>query len=248
MDLIQALFLGLLQGVTEWLPISSQGQVMVAALSLFGVTAEEAFRHAITLHIGTLIAATVYFRKELVEIVLLKDKPLLKFFLTALIGSAITAIPIYLVFKGVMGDTFLVMLLVGAALILIGIIQFKKKIAQGKENVGHGFLTGLAQGIAVIPGISRSGITTAVLLMEDFDPEQAFRLSFLLSIPSVFAAEVVFATIEGISFEPNMLIAIAVAAIVGYASIDFLINIARKINFSIFCIVFGLAYIALAFI
>jgi undecaprenyl-diphosphatase len=248
MDVLQAIFLGALQGITEWLPISSQGQVIIGALSLLGTGAENAFRYAVFLHIGTLIAASVFFRRELAGIVMARDKPLLKFFITALLASAVTAAPIYFLFRGVFNSPAPLLALIGTALVFSGAIQFKRKLSKPREDMGHGFLTGLAQGLAVIPGISRSGVTVAALLFEDFEPEEAFRLSFLLSIPSVFLAEVAFALIEGAEFHPALVIAIATAAIVGYASIGFLIKIAKKINFSLFCIAFGIVYILLALI
>ncbi len=248
MDIVQAILLGVLQGLTEWLPISSQGQVSAVALALFSIPPEQALNDAIFLHIGTMIAAAAYFRRELSSILRPENRQLLYFIATALIGSAITAVPAFLFLRMVSQSGFALLILIGIGLIFTGAIQLRKKISQPKENIGSGFLTGLAQGLAVIPGISRSGVTTAALLFEDFDPEQAFRLSFLLSVPSVFLAEILFIGVKGAEFHPLILVSIAIAAIVGYVTIDVLITVARKINFAKFCIAFGVIYIALAFI
>lgn len=247
MDLFQAIVLGLIQGITEWLPISSKAQLFVVAWKVFGIAPESAFRYAVFLHIGTLLAAAIFFRKELVKIIKLEDMPMLKFIVTALVGTAITAAPLYFLFKGILANaTILLMPLIGIALLFTGAIQLRKKIAKPREDIGHGFITGLAQGLSAIPGISRSGIATTALLLQDFNPEQAFRIAFILSVPSVLLGEIGFAALEGIAFEPNALIAVAIAAIVGYASIGMLLIVARRVRFSLFCIAFGLLYLAVA--
>ncbi len=247
MDLIQAIILGVLQGITEWLPISSQGQIAAAAITFFGIEAEEALKYAIMLHLGTLIAAIVYFRRELVGFVRAKDTKMLKFVVVVLVCSAITGIPLYILFKNFSMEASVV-LLIGIFLIVSGLLQQKARKWRPVLGNKYAIGLGLAQGLAVLPGISRSGVTTAVLLLEDFEPEQAFRLSFLISIPSVLAGEIFFGLFEGVGlvFEPSALAAIAAAAVVGYASMDFLIRAARRINFAAFCVVFGLFYILLA--
>ena len=248
MDLVQAAFLGILQGIAEWLPVSSQGQVIVAAMHLLGITEELAFRYAVFLHVGTLIAAIVYFRRDLVEIAGMKDRRMLWFLGLGLIGSALTAAPAYLLIKQVLQAPFALMLVIGVALLLTGFLQFGKRAGQEFAGKKAGFLTGLAQGFSVVPGISRSGVTTAALLVQGFSPEKAFSLSFILSIPSVLLAEIAFGLVEGISFEANALAAVAVAALVGFVSIDFLLKLARRINFGWFAIGFGLLYLAIAFV
>jgi undecaprenyl-diphosphatase len=140
------------------------------------------------------------------------------------------------------------MLLIGAGLLFTGAIQFKRKFGKPKEDTKNGFLVGLAQGFSAIPGISRSGVTTVALLFRGFSPEQAFRLSFILGVPSVFIAEIAFSLAEGPVFEPNIWVAIAAAAVAGYFSVSFLLRAAKKISFAWFCIAFGLLYLALAFI
>jgi len=248
MQLVEAVFLGFLQGIAEWLPVSSQGQVMVFAINLFGIAPETAFDYAIFLHVGTLIAATVYFRKEIVEIAKSRDRPMLSFLFFGLVGSAITGIPAYFFLKSFLQSPFSLMMLIGLALIATGFLQFGKKPGKEHPEKFSGILTGLGQGFSVIPGISRSGVTASALLFQGFKPEQAFRLSFILSIPSVFLAELAFGLAEGISFEPMVLVAIAVAAIVGFASIDLLLKIAKRINFSYFCFALGILYLGLAFV
>jgi len=248
MDIFQAIILGVIQGLTEWLPISSRSQLIVVGLNFFGMTAESALRYAIFLHIGTMIAAAVYFRKEYSAVLALKDKALLRFIVIALLATAITAAPVYLLVRKAYTDPFLVMLLIGFGLLVSGLLQFKRKAFGASADNKSAAVVGLAQGFSAIPGISRSGVTTTALLFKGFSPEQAFRLSFLLSVPSVFLAEIGFNLMEGFWFEPVMLLSVAVAAIVGYFSIGLLLRIAKRIRFSWFCVAFGLLYLALAFV
>jgi len=248
MELLQAVFLGILQGVTEWLPISSRSQVMVVGLNFFGMTAESALRYAIFLHIGTMIAAAAYFRKEYSAVLALRDKAMLRFIVVALLATAITAVPIYLLVRKAYTDPFFAMVLIGFGLLVSGILQFKKRASGASADRKSAVIAGLAQGFSAIPGISRSGVTTTALLFRGFSPEQAFRLSFLLSAPSVFLAEIGFNLMEGFWFEPMMLVSVAAAAIAGYVSVGALLRIAKKIRFSWFCVAFGLLYLALAFV
>lgn len=263
MDLIQAILLGALQGITEWLPISSQGQSVAAMIALFGIAPAEALRYSIFLHIGTLIAATIYFRNELLELaktavqilrgeqkIKSENSRLLKFLAIAILATAITAVPAYLLLKQTFetaGAGF-VLLLIGVLLIVTGVVQLlAKKIRTAEITNRNAFFTGLGQGFSVLPGISRSGTTTAVLLFEGFKPEEAFRLSFLLSVPSVFVAEILFGIVEpgaaALVFEPSAIVALAVAAVVGFLSIKALLGVARKINFAYFCLLFGAVYV-----
>lgn len=249
MDLIQAVILGLLQGITEWLPISSQGNVIIAGIELFGITAEKAFSYSVLLHAGTMLSALIYFRKEIKEIIELKEKNLLKFLFIAVLSTAITAIPIYFLIKQIAVNSMYLTLLIGVMLLITGFLQWKtKKEKKVEENSKNAFFLGLGQGFSVLPGISRSGITTSVLLFEGFTPEKAFKLSFLLSIPSVLIAELLFGVVEGIEFEVNLLISILVAFVAGYFSIKYLIKIAKKINFSYFCLILGAFYTIISFL
>jgi len=244
MDFFLALLLGLVQGTIEWLPLSSQGQVMAIALAV-GENTVTALKYSVFLHIGTFFAALYYFRKEAVKILSLQEKELGKFLLIALLSTAITGIPTYLLLEAFITEfnPAMVLLLIGALLVIMGIIQWKKKFAK-KTSLSNknAFFLGLGQGLAVLPGISRSGMTTSTLLFRGFKPEQAFRLSFLLSIPSILVMDILYGVKEGFPAEPEMFLGIAVAAVIGFVSISLLLRVAKKINFSKFCIGFGLLY------
>ncbi|MCD6478552.1 MAG: undecaprenyl-diphosphate phosphatase [Candidatus Diapherotrites archaeon] len=251
MDLWQAVVLGALQGIFEWLPVSSQGQIMGFAVTVFKLGTESALKYAVMLHAGTMLAATLYFRKALAELLKLENRQLLRFLLIALIATGITAIPCYLLLRMVLTyNSFFLLFIIGMLLIFTGISQKKRAAA---ESIGNAKLTkinalflGLAQGLSVLPGISRSGITTSTLLFEGFKPEQAFRISFILSIPSVFFAEILYGALEGFVLDFNALIALLVAFTLGLLLIDVLLKIAKRTSFSKFCIAFGILYILVA--
>ena len=247
MDLFQAIVLGLLQGITEWLPISSQGQIVAAAVTFMGISLKEAGKYAILLHIGTLIAAVFYFRKELARFVSERNKKALRFVLIVLVGSAITGVPLYILFKNVSISSH-ILIVIGVFLLASGLVQHKARKWKPKIGEKNGLLLGLAQGLSVLPGISRSGITASVLLLQDFEPEKAFRISFLISIPSILFGEMMFAAYEGatILIDFNVVVAIAIAAITGYITIHILISIAKRIRFAPFCFLFGAFYILIA--
>jgi len=243
------LVLGALQGVFEWLPVSSKGQIMALAMSFFKLNAETSLRYAVMLHLGTLLSAVFYFRTELKELFLLKNRPLLKFLAIAVFATGITAVPCYMLLKILItnynASSFI--FLIGFLLIIAGFLQLKKQSKlKGSISTQNAIILGLAQGFSALPGISRSGITTSALLLRGFQPEQAFRLSFLLSIPSILIAVVAFSVLEPVAFDLNAIFAMLIAFALGLLLIDILIKAARKINFSIFCIAFGIIYMAIA--
>ena len=250
MELLQALVLGALQGIFEWLPVSSQGQIMGFAMALFKVGAADALKYAVMLHVGTLLAATIYFRSELFSLLTLKNKPLLKFLFIAVLATGLTAVPSYFFLKAVLSySPFFLLLIIGFLLLLTGVSQNGKKANKkaALTNI-NAFFLGLAQGFSVLPGISRSGITTTALLFEGFSPGKAFKLSFILSIPSIFIAELAFGASQGFVVDFNAFLALIVAFVFGMLFIDILIRVAKRTNFSKFCIAFGLFYIFIALI
>lgn len=250
MDLVQGIVLGLVQGLVEWLPLSSQAQVIAVSVAVFGSAPIEALNYSIFLHIGTLVAASVYFRKELFSLVKPENRGLLVFMLVALLATAITAIPTYLFLKQTFTNATagFVLLLIGVLLIAMGAVQMiTKKAREAKTTKTNAFILGLGQGFSVLPGISRSGTTTSILLFEGFKVEEALRLSFILSVPSVFAAEIMFGIAEAgaVAVDAGIIAALATAAIAGFASISILMRVAKKINFAYFCFLFGAIYIVM---
>jgi len=239
MDLFSAVILGIVQGLVEWLPISSEAMVTLSAKFLFGMEYQEALSISVFLHWGTLVAAIVYFRKELLQMAkdifsknANKDLPL--FLITTTILSGIIATPLlFLAFSMEIPDG-LFTIFIGIFLLFIAFLQKNQKAGKEgtKVEIKKAIIPGLAQGFSALPGISRSGITLATLLAEKFPLKDALRLSFLMSIPIVFAAELMLPVIkQDFVITNEMLAGAAAAAIAGFFSISALLKFAEKVNF-----------------
>jgi len=267
--MIEYIILAILQGLFEWLPISSSGQVMIVSINFFGISPEKAFSLSIWMHLGTAIAVLVKLRKDYIQIIksvipkqFKVDEDDIKkrnWLIFATIGTAITAIPLYLLFKFVIIEGFdaiqgdLLTLVISGLLIVTGIVLLTFKRKFGKKNVKtvsdrelikDSSISGLVQGIAILPGISRSGFTVSTLLFEKYDQDQSLKLSFLMSVPVVLASigmDIIFGegSVFGIIDVFTILSITAVSFIVGYLSMGVLLKIAQKINFSYFCILYG---------
>ncbi len=267
--MIEYIIIAILQGLFEWLPISSSGQVMMVSINFFGIPPEKAFSLSIWVHLGTAIAVLIKLRKDYIQII--KSIILRKFevdesdvkkrnwLICATIGTAITAIPLYLLFKFVIIEGFtatqgdVLTLVISGLLIVTGIVllTFRRKFGKktintvsDRELIKDSSIAGLIQGIAILPGISRSGFTVSTILFEKYDQDQSLKLSFLMSVPVVLASigmDIIFG--EGSVFGTidifTILIITVVSFIVGYLSMELLLRIAQKINFSYFCILYG---------
>lgn len=282
------LLVGILQGVLEWLPVSSEAGVSLA-LAALGVAADRATAFALVLHAGTALAATVYYRDTL--LVLLRRLPAwrprtafdpptadLSFYAVATLASGVTGVAGYLALAAVAtelaGGAFLALvgvLLVGTGgLLWLGERQAARRgdgprtqdaaggpARDADQVVGPtaGFLAtpehptlldavlvGLLQGVAVLPGVSRSGTTVSALLLRGHDGPDAIEHSFVLSIPAaVGAAAVAYAETGLAGIDPAAaLLALLASAVVGYLTVDALTRVARRLAFSRVCLGFGL--------
>ena len=262
MTLIEAILLGIVQGLTEFLPISSSAHLRIIP-ALAGWEDPGAPFTAIV-QIGTLFAVLFYFRKDIVVIGkgvlegIVKRKP----FGTAeakmgwMIAAGTLPIVIFgLLFKSEIETSLRSLYWVSGALIGLAIIlslaeqKIKKRLQKGQSlnsmaDIGwkEALLIGLAQSIALIPGSSRSGVTITGGLLLNLSREAAARFSFLLSLPSVFAAAMLqlYKTWDSITASSesatNIAVATLAAGIVGYASIAFLLNYLKEHTTTIFII------------
>jgi len=268
--MIEYIIIAILQGLVEWLPISSSGQVMLVSLNLLNISPEQAYSLSIWLHFGTMLAVLLKFRKDYYGIIksLIPSKVKVdqndikkrNWIIIATLGTAITAVPLYLIFRVLILGTYsanqgdLLTLVISSFLIITGIILliFKKKYGRktidyvtNKELNRDSFISGLIQGIAILPGISRSGLTVSTMLVENYEQDHSLKLSFLMSVPVILASigvDILFG--EGSIFGSLDLLTISVITIisflVGYLTIEILLRVARKINFGYFCILYGM--------
>ena len=254
--LIEVVILSVIQGLTEWLPISSSGHLVVFQ-QVFGI--EAPLLLDIMLHFGTLIVIIIVFQKEILKII----KALInrdfksekgKLGLLLIIGSIPIAI-IGMIFFDIIESFFSNLFVVGIALVLSGFIIFfsEKRLGKKKITLLDSFLIGIAQAIALIPGISRSGVTISVGLLGRIDRHKVFNYSFLLAIPAILGAtifeskELILGTIDPILLSLGIIISTAI----GYVSLIFLnkIIIMEKFHlFAYYCWLFGILVIFFVFI
>jgi len=229
--------LGALQGVFEWLPVSSQA-ITVLSATFLGI--ENPIDLAIYLHLGTMLAVLVYFNWEILEY--LKDRTTRNFLVLSTLISGIIGLPTYLFVRTISFNGSWLLLLVGLGLITTGFMLMKKKSGfKHKKDLGilDSLYIGALQGLTIIPGLSRSGTTMFGFLSRSFSAYDALKLSFIMSLPVVLAANI-FIKSYTLVFEPSYLAALAASFVAGVISIHFLLGIARKVNFAWFCWFFGL--------
>ncbi|MBD3388089.1 MAG: hypothetical protein GF416_03490 [Candidatus Altiarchaeales archaeon] len=248
-DLLSGLLLGLLQGVGEWLPVSSSGQTMLVLLDFFGLSPGEAFAYGIFLHVGTMAAVLVKYRGTWAKV--FEDKPLVKFLAVASVFTGVSGLVMYFWFKSVTLKAFdggFMNAIIGFLLIVTGIALYlsHKKVFGVKSlkqlSLFDTAVVGLAQGFSILPGVSRSGVTVSTLVLSEVRQDEALRLSFLLSVPAVAGAVVLELLTDGLgSVELGVGAAGLLASFIsGYALMDALILFAKRVRFDIFCILFGL--------
>ena len=257
-----------LQGILEWLPVSSSGQTVTLLKLALNMDEDVAFSLSLWLHLGTLLAVCVKYRKELWLYInpKVEDESIKKwrlFLVLSTVGTIIVGVPCYflvdyLIESPEIGDY--TMLIIGIALIITAAILFfsKKTNVEGEmiEDISKKKMlgSGLLQGFSIIPGISRSGITMGGLLFMNVEKKDAVKGSFLMSIPAVlggFLLLLIDALIESTPVLPipfwQMLIAIFLTALIGYLTMELFLLVARKYNFAIVCLILGIITIIFFF-
>ena len=270
MDLIQSVLMGIVQGLSEFLPISSSAHLVFTSnfykvfkgIEIVQESNQEVFLD-IMLHLGTLIAVLIFFRKEIMQILNAlyfglknKDYSSLDFkygayiflgtIITALIAFPLNEVAEFLVFK----PAIVGILLVFTGILLLSSEALAKKIVNKKEiSLKSSILIAIAQGLAALPGFSRSGLTIATGLLNGLDRTTAARYSFLLSIPIILGASMVYPFIkldfhEVISYNwTAIIVGTIVSGIVGYICIKYFLKFVSKFSLGIFgyyCLIVGI--------
>lgn len=251
MNLLEAIMLGLIQGLSEFLPVSSSGHLLVFH-HIFGITAEDNLTFIIVLNMGSLIPLLFVFRKDIWALI---TNPFQK--TTALlIIATIPLIIVTLLFEGFIESTFHSIQFLPLGFIITGVVlllsdRLKNNVKDIKDmSLLDAALVGCAQACAVFPGISRSGSTLTATMARGVNRENAATFSFLMSIPAAFGALVfrlsrILANpelIEGLNFI-NLGAGFITAAVSGYFAINFMLAIIKKakLKYFAFYYVFALA-------
>jgi undecaprenyl-diphosphatase len=239
MDALQAIVLGIVQGLTEFLPISSSGHLRIVP-AFFGWDDPGAAFTAV-IQLGTMAAVLLYFRHDLWRIAVawlrsLRDREVRRT-LDARLGWYIVlgTIPISvfgLLFKDPIENEFRTLELIGASLIVFGLVMLAAEAVSRRDRqledltARDGLLIGLAQALALVPGVSRSGATISAGLLLNLDRTAAARYSFLLSVPAVVLSGLFELRHIGEGGIPvgATVIATVLAFVTGYAAIAFLLR------------------------
>ncbi|MBU4031171.1 MAG: undecaprenyl-diphosphate phosphatase [Candidatus Thermoplasmatota archaeon] len=257
LDWFTALLVGTIQGLLEWLPISSSGQTTLVMVNFLGIRPEFAISFGLAVHIGTAMAVFARYPRPLVGMLDIRNfTPKKKFYWLTTIISLLCALPIMFLLESTFDSELwtgvTITLLIGLGLVATGIILGRSKkssfrpISRGRYS--DYLLVGIAQAFAVLPGVSRSGMTMATLLGRRFREVEALTFSFLLSVPvsmASFAYIVVFGDMGEI---PLFFLGIAAVSsfVFGYLSMGVLVKMASDLKFSKFCILLGGITIAFA--
>ena len=242
-----ALVLGLLQGLTEFLPISSSGHLVLAQHGL-GID-EPGAGLEIAVHLGTLASVVLYYRRDLVEILrdVLRGGPAARLGWLVVVGT-LPIVVVGLTLREPIAAAFDEPLYSAGGLLVTGVLMMVSPLARrrpGEPRFGYALLVGCAQAVAILPGVSRSGSTIATGMFAGDDPVRAARFSFLLSIPAISGAAILMAKDGAFAgrTDPVMLLgAGAVAFVSGLAAIAFLLRVlgrGRLFWFGPYCLVLG---------
>lgn len=260
MTYLQSVFLGLVQGIAEFLPISSSGHLSLFQTFLGIKSAEEtSLFFDVLLHLGTLIAVFVAYRKLIGEMILeffrwIRDlahggthnkpvPPARRMILLIIVGTLplFVILPVKDMVEQLSSNTYFI----GGALLVTGTLLFlSDRMAHGKKTERNAtildtVIVGFAQALATVPGLSRSGTTIAAGLFRGFDRDYAVRYSFLMSIPAVLGANILslkdaFEIGIDYSLVPVYLVGVLVAAVSGYFSIRLVNLLTDKGKFGAF--------------
>jgi undecaprenyl-diphosphatase len=246
--MLEAMLWGLVQGLTEFLPISSSGHLVLVPAFL-GVEPPDLATSAL-LHLGTLAAVLAYYRRDLARLARFRRDPESRHVLWLLIIGTIPAtIGIVLerqleLFQESVTAVAIALLVTGVVLVVSGFIIRRSKTLE-QATSGDAWLVGVAQATALLPGISRSGMTITASLGRGLTGEQAARFSFLLAVPAIAGGGIIeavqLAGDSGIS--AGLWVGVLVAAASGYVAIAFLIRTLVRIGlrpFAVYCFAVGI--------
>lgn len=262
MSYLEAIILGIIQGLTEFLPVSSSGHLEIVKV-IFGNDSvpAESLTFTVILHFATALSTMVIFRKEVIEIL----KGLFQFqwndesiFSLKIIISMIPAAIIGLMFEEQLESFFNGnILVVGFMLLITGLLLFLADRAKNThQNVGYNsaLLIGISQAIAMLPGISRSGATISTSVLLGVDRTKAARFSFLMVVPLIFGKVIKDIMSGDISLESDQIASISIgfisAFIAGLFACNWMINLVKNSKlyyFSYYCFIIGILAITYSY-
>lgn len=262
--LLILLIVGLLQGVLEWLPVSSEAFLFLT-LVLLGISPEKALSIAVMYHLPTGLASLYYYKHEyssaIKEIINLRPKNITMFIVVTTFSTAIVAIPLYLIFERFLIDletmveriSTIAFLVVGLTMVITGtIVKISEKGHKTINNCTFSdcIIIGSIQGLSILPGVSRSGVTIASLLYRGYSKEDSINGSFImagvLSVGVFLFLCVIGKVDQQLLFSVELWISMLITFIVSLITMRTLITIARNMKYDMFLKFIGMLMIALS--
>ncbi|MCA9408708.1 MAG: undecaprenyl-diphosphate phosphatase [Candidatus Omnitrophica bacterium] len=262
--MIENIILGIIQGIAEWLPVSSEGLIVLTKTNIFHShqDLESTIKLALFLHFGTFLAALIYFWGDVKQLF----KTLFSYSSQpSELKQLINFLTLSTLISGLLGFSFIKLLervdlqtehsgkvltfIVGLFLLGTAFLELRAKKGGYKKIVNlklvDGIILGIVQGFAAFPGLSRSGLTVSALLLRKFDKATTLKLSFLMSLPIVLAGNIIL-NLHDMNWSLTNLYGLFFSFIFGLATIHILLKIAEKINFGLFVLLFGILTIIAA--
>jgi len=260
-DLFAALLAGLIQGVTEWLPVSSKTLILLTLLA-YGFEAQTAYLMGLVINGATAVAAIIYFKKEILEMLSSIRSPrryregfaVFKFLIISTILTGLVAIPLAQLSREFMlFDEDVAMIVMGCLFLLTTILTWlRTRMSGGVDEVREvslidAVLAGFAQGLSALPGISRSGITIFTLILLGHSSRDSLRLSFLMGIPATIGGIVYSYAAMPILIESRILIltiSSLTAIITSLFTISSLLKLSERLKTYLFTLILAMITIA----
>ncbi len=270
--MLEGIILGTIQGIAEWLPISSEAVVILVKSKFFGGgSLTELIKFSLFLHLGTFLAAAWYLREDVIALTKMLFRPFRLFrekgevermfrflfvatILSGALGYVLIELVLPLVEQYITASARVITLGIGVLLLGTAFLQWQaqRKRSSHKNIVDlsdrDGVLLGIIQGFSALPGLSRSGLTISTLLLRNYNDTTALRISFLMSLPVVLGSNIFLAAKNGMALNMSMIFGFVFAFLFGFLSIHLLFRIARRLNFAYFVFLFGVLTIVSAFV
>lgn len=248
MSIIEAIIIGIVQGLTEFLPISSSGHLVILQkllkIDLPGNLVE------VSTHLGTLLSIILIYKNDIYDLISSFKSSKTKDYILLVVIATIPSVVFVLIAKSFILTIFESSRSVSFALIFTGIILFISHYGNytiKKLNISKGMIIGIFQALAILPGISRSGMTISIALLLGIKNVEAAKFSFMLAIPAIFGAAILTLVETNLNEIDDLIFPLIVAAFIaflsGYYALKFLIKILNNgkfYYFSIYCIFLGI--------
>ncbi len=246
------ILLGVVQGIVEWIPVSSKTVLMLISAYILGYSLSESYSIGLALQGGTIVSAALYFWRTLISA--LWNRRLLMFLIVSTLFTGLVGVPIYILSRKALEEFFnpgIPTIVIGLLLLIQAFLARRTQTKSLKDinsiNLRDSILFGIVQGLAALPGVSRSGATVTTLLYLGYELSSALRLSFLASIlANAGATFAVYLLDRRVFTQTNLgsdaLLVFLASAITGFFAIGFLIDLARRYRIKM---IYGMAIITL---